>query len=94
MTTTILFLYNLENILTKESIGNGLWIGGSKVDGHWQWSNGDSWDFESWHSGEPKPDGRKRKVQENFIRMDPQFYWNELPSSRSNFLCEWKTTST
>ena len=81
----------LENVLTKESIGNGLWIGGSKVDGHWQWSNGDSWDFESWHSGEPNPDASK---EENFIRIDSELNWNDYPSAKSFFLCEWKTTST
>ena len=37
----------LKASLTKESIENGLWIGGNKVDGQWQWSNGDAWDFES-----------------------------------------------
>ena len=78
----------LERGLAKDSIENGLWIGGNKVDGQWEWSNGDTWDFESWASGEPNPDASKKEI---FIRIDNNIDWHDyVINVNSYFLCEWK----
>ena len=76
----------LEKGLTKER--SSLWIGGNKVDGQWQWSNGDTWEFENWASGQPNPDASK---EENFIRMYADNTWHDYDiNANSHFLCEWK----
>ena len=78
----------LERGLTKESIENGLWIGGNKVDGQWQWSNGDAWDFENWASGEPNKDASQKEI---FVRLNPSHEWRDWNiNTNSFFLCEWK----
>ena len=59
----------LENVLTKSAIQNGLWIGGNKVDGQWQWSNGDVWDFENWRSGQPNPDASKEENSSGLLKI-------------------------
>ena len=79
----------LKESLTEESFDNGLWIGGNKVDGQWQWSNGDAWDFESWGPGNPQPE----KPEKNFIRMGSDHKWGTWPDVSSYFLCEQKISA-
>ena len=75
----------LEKHLKKQE---SYWIGGHKINGQWEWSNGDTWDFESWGTGQPNLDASK---EENFIRMDGAFNWHDyVLNSKSYFLCEWK----
>ena len=77
----------LQKVLTKEMIGNGLWIGAHKVDGQWQWSNGDNWEFEKWLPNEPNNDS---SAEENYVRIDSNQGWNDYYDTNSYFLCEWK----
>ena len=68
-------------------VGNGLWIGAHKVDGKWQWSNGDNWEFEKWKPNEPNNDS---SAEENYVRIDSNQDWNDYYDTNSYFLCEWK----
>ena len=68
-------------------MGTWLLFRAHKVDGQWQWSNGDNWEFEKWLPNEPNNDS---SAEENYVRIDSNQGWNDYYDTNSYFLCEWK----
>ena len=77
----------LRGVLKRDIIGQGLWIGAYKVDGQWEWSNGDTWQFTNWGRNEPNSD---QSSGENFVRANVNLEWQDWINTNSWFLCEWK----
>ena len=53
-----------------------MFIGGSKSDGNWSWSDGSPWDYEDWAVGQPD----EENPNDNYLQMmswHPHGNWND-----------------
>jgi hypothetical protein len=56
-----------------------IWLGGSRVNGDFQWVNGDPWGYANWNTGEPNNDGGA----EDALEMLSSGKWNDTPGGSS-----------
>jgi lectin-like protein len=67
---------------------DGLWIGGSLVNGGWLWVNGEPWSFTNWGPNQPN----NWQGIENVLYMYPNGVWNDTRSDTANpYVIEYET---
>ena len=69
------------------------WIGAKRIGSNFQWTDGTSFDFENWNTGEPNNQGG----EENCIEVDSDpgkdwhDRWNDVPcTNKRNYVCKKK----
>jgi hypothetical protein len=80
---------NLFAYSTSLSLSGGRWwigLNDRDQEGAWEWSNGESLDYEAWGSGEPNNSGNEDCVELNRFGDET---WNDVACNQSlRFICE------
>ena len=80
---------NRETQELLESLGGGgVWIGGRKVNGNWEWADGSTLLWENWHEG--NPDGNRTEGFIRLLRTEAEQKWTHYNDALSWFICQYK----
>ena len=65
---------------------NGLWLGGRKVNGNWEWADGSIWDpkYTNWEKGSPKNSSSEGAIRTSYNK------WRHRSDNLSWFICQYK----
>lgn len=62
------------------------WIGGYRVDGAWNWSDGSSWNYTNWSRGEPN----NYRGRDDYVAMRRHGAWIDTRDDFDfSFLCQY-----
>ena len=67
--------------------GGGVWIGGRKVNGNWEWADGSTWVWENWFKDNPD-----ENRMDGFIRIkrsETEQKWEHYDDVKSWFICQY-----
>jgi len=94
ITTQDEYNFIMKNLIEKDALDGGYWIGGTEegTPGKWRWVTGEPFNFTNWdfNSGEPNDWNGNA---EDFIEMRTNGMWNDRAGNDKHeflhFICEW-----